>query len=204
MSFITKKFGGRRPKYINAFEYTKSGLMHCHAIIFVDYLMDVRKISEEWSRIGQAEIVYIYALHNQVARGGKRRQWQWLKTRPVDPRTGKPTKMKSGTDYLKKYLKKATLAMTSSEWKGKDGKIHSENKYDIQSLYWAHNKRFWTSSRCLLPVDEEDADAKDVEPKFSFFGVFWEEYSDDIVDHMIYWRGGENPDIDYSMSEAVK
>ena len=204
MSFITKKFGGKRPKYINAFEYTKSGLMHCHAIIFVEYLLDVRKISEEWSRIGQAEIVYIYALHNQIARGGKRRQWQWLKARPVDPRTGRPTRMRSGTDYLKKYLKKATLAMTSSEWKGKDGKTHSENKYDIQSLYWAHNKRFWTSSRSMLPVNEEELETESEEPKFAFLGVFWEEFADDVIDRMIYWRGGENPDLDYGLGgEAI-
>ncbi|MGE4212403.1 MAG: hypothetical protein AB7E75_03450 [Candidatus Methanomethylophilaceae archaeon] len=201
LSFITKKFGGKRPKYINAFEYTKSGLMHCHAIIFVDYLMDVKKISEEWLRIGQAKIVYIYALHNQIARGGKSRQWQWLKTRPVDPRTGKQTKMRCGTDYLKKYLKKATLAMTSSEWKGKDGKTHSENKYEIQSLYWAHNKRFWTSSRSLLPQKEEEEIEieEETEPKFAFLGVFWEEFADEVVDRMIYWRGGENPDIDYGL-----
>ena len=44
LSLVTKKFDGKRPKYITAFEYPKSGLMHCRAIIFVDYLLDVRKI----------------------------------------------------------------------------------------------------------------------------------------------------------------
>lgn len=98
--------------------------------------------------------------------------------------------------------------MTSSEWKGKDGKIHSENKYDIQSLYWAHNKRFWTSSRFLLHADkeevEEEVETESEEPKFAFLGVFWEEFADEVVDRMIYWRGGENPDMDYGLGgEAV-
>jgi len=195
LSFITKKFDGKRPKYLTAFEYTKSGLMHCHAIIFVDYLLDVRKISDEWSRIGQAEVVHIYALHNQIARGGKTRQWQWLKFKPKDPRTGKAIKGNSGTDYLKKYLKKATLAMVITE--SNDKKHHPDERYEIQSLYWAHNKRFWTCSRCFLPQNEEDIEEEEKESKFAFLGVFWEEFSDEIIDRMVYWRGGEDPNIDY-------
>lgn len=195
LSFITKRVG-RRPKYITAFEYTKSGLMHCHAVIFVDYLIDVREISKAWSKIGQAEVVHIYALHNQLARGGKKRQWLWLKSRPKDPATGRAIKTKSGTDYLKKYLKKATLAMVSSEWKDKNGTIRTTDRYDIQSLYWAFNKRFWTSSRCFLPDNDDDEIKEDSPITYSFYGVFDKDMAAEIVDQMIYYRGGEYPDYD--------
>lgn len=193
MSFLTKRFG-RRPKYITAFEYTKSGLMHCHAIIFVDYLMDVNELSKSWSRIGQAQIVYIYALHNQMARGGKKRHWTWFKARPKDRRTGKPIRTRSGTDYLKKYLKKATLAMVSSDFKDKNGTIIRSDRYDIQSLYWAYNKRFWTSSRCFLP-DPEDICEESSPITYSFYGVYHQDAPEtELIDYMIYYRGGEHPD----------
>lgn len=194
LSFITKRLG-HRPKYITAFEYTKSGLMHCHAVIFVEYLIDVREISKAWSDIGQATHVYIYALHNQFARGGKKRQWLWLKSRPKDPKTGRPIKTKSGTDYLKKYLKKATLAMVATEWKDKNGTIRTTDKYDIQSLYWAFNKRFWTSSRCFLP-DKDDEIEEESPITYAFYAVLDKDMAAEIVDEMIYYRGGEYPDYD--------
>lgn len=192
LSVLTKRFG-QRPKYITAFEYTKSGLMHCHAIIFVEYLMNFDEISKVWSRIGQAEVIYIYALHNQLARGGKKRQWIWLKSRPKDKSTGRPIRTRSGTDYLKKYLKKATLAMVSPDFEDENGTIIRTDRYNIQSLYWAFNKRFWTSSRCFLPDPEEIPPESPV--TYSFYGVYHQDSPEaELIDYMIYYRGGEHPD----------
>lgn len=174
LSYLTKQRGGKRPQYITSFEYTKSGLMHCHAIIFLPWLVSVREISKEWVRCGQGEIVYIYKLKNTLANGGKR-EWRWsAKARPKDANG------MSGGDYLKKYIKKCLLAMTD----------RFNNPSSIQSLYWVFNKRFFTNSRSLQAASEDSLEVSSDEEVESRF-VFWKILDGcevDTVDRMVYHR----------------
>ena len=121
MSYLTKIFK-KRPPYIAAFEFTKSGLLHCHLIIFnVNYLMHKQKITEVWQRCGQGTYNYVYALKND---NGK---WVYARKKPDNLRQGE-----TAEDYLKKYL------------------IKAQYNVEAASLYWVINKRFFTYSRKLL------------------------------------------------------
>lgn len=208
MSALTKRFG-KRPAYISAFEFApKKGLMHCHALIFVPefitlastegmtYKKAVRKRKEElssmWQRISNAFIVDYQEVERKKTRSGGL-AWSWRDPNPRDTR-GKPIK-ESVTDYLKKYMKKSILA------------VNEENlteRADTQSLYWAFNKRFWTCSRIFNPEPEEEEQMSEDKPRYVFLGVFYDVVAFDIVDYMIYWRGGENPNIDYDARKAEK
>jgi len=121
ISYLTKYFKSR-PRYLAVYEFTKSGLLHVHIIIFgYSYLLTKDKITKEWERCGQGTINYVYAIKND---GGK---WSWIRE--------KPKEAKSGTDvktYLAKYLKKALFA--------------EEQLF----LYWTSNKRFFSYSRKLI------------------------------------------------------
>ena len=124
-SYLRKKFKKRLP-YLNVFEFTESGLLHCHIVIFgVKYLLNSKKISYLWNKYGQGKIIKIYALKNDGDGG-----FTWLKNKPAD------CKEKSLSNYLTKYLRKAF--------------------YDKEalSLYWASNKRFYSYSRVLYKNDD--------------------------------------------------
>lgn len=201
MSALTKRLG-RRPRYVSAFEFSpKKGLMHCHSLIFIpqfktlantsglSYRKAVRKraeeLSEMWERISRAFIVDYQEVERKKSRDG-RLLWSWRDPNPKDTR-GKPIK-ETVTDYLKKYMKKAILS------------VNEENltkRADTQALYWAFNKRFWTCSRVFNPKPEEEEDLLTDKPRYVFLGVFWDSIAVEIVDTMVYWRGGENPNIDY-------
>jgi len=120
MSFLKKRLG-YRPSYITVYEFTKSGLLHAHVLIFgISYLIPHEQITKEWEKCGQGSYNYIYAL--KKTKNG----WQYARHRPSD---AKPKQ--TADDYLKKYLKKA--------------------QYDeaLLFLYWVFNKRFYTCSREL-------------------------------------------------------
>jgi len=120
ISYLTKRLG-YRPKYISAYEYTKTGLMHCHCIIFgIPYLMPHSQITEEWERCGQGSYNYIYSLINNNG------QWLYARKKPKEVKKGETAK-----DYLIKYISKGT---TNPE---------------ALFMYWAFNKRFFTYSRAL-------------------------------------------------------
>jgi len=121
MSWLRKKLGFR-PPYIAVYEFTKSGLMHVHIILFgISYIAHKYTITEAWKRTGQGEINYVYALKNN------RGKWEWVREKPKDIKTSQ-----TAQDYLKKYLQKGL--------------------YDEKELmfYWISNKRFFTYSRSLL------------------------------------------------------
>ena len=120
MSYLTKKMG-YRPRYISVYEYTKSGLMHAHLVIFgVRFLLPHRTITDEWERCGQGTYNYIYALNNVDG------EWHYVKGKPKDLKEGESLR-----DYLKKYLSKAIFDPSSN------------------FFYWVFNKRFYTCSRCF-------------------------------------------------------
>jgi len=120
MAYLTKKMG-YRPRYISVYEYTKSGLMHAHLVIFgIRYLMPHHQITEEWERCGQGSYNYIYALNNVNG------EWHYVKGKPKDLKKGESLR-----DYLKKYLSKAIFDPSSN------------------FFYWVFNKRFYTCSRCF-------------------------------------------------------
>ena len=171
LAFLTKKNSGKRPQYIAAYEYTESGLMHVHALIFTDYLLNNDDISMEWIRCGQGEITYIYSLKATKNRQGDGWEWRWNS----QSRPNKATGM-SGGDYLKKYVKKCMLAIMD------DYTAPAET----QSLYWALNKRMFTCSRALQePVADPE---KEGESAYIFYKVMYSVEAEDSVDRMIYHR----------------
>lgn len=186
MSYLKKKNGGKRPQYLAAFEFTESGLLHIHVLIFLEYLLPNDQISLEWRRCGQGEITYIYALRNVVNRGTGKREWRWnSQSRPHD------AKGMSGGDYLKKYIKKCALALMDSY----------TSPADTHSMYWALNKRMHTCSRSLMEgyVDGTRVEVGEDkgETAFSLFRILTQDEADDVVDRMVYHRirpGWQNPE----------
>nr|AGL12826.1 RepTP2 [Thermococcus prieurii]AVP12428.1 RepTP2 [E. coli-T. kodakarensis shuttle vector pTPTK1]AVP12434.1 RepTP2 [E. coli-T. kodakarensis shuttle vector pTPTK2]AVP12439.1 RepTP2 [E. coli-T. kodakarensis shuttle vector pTPTK3] len=133
---------GQHLEYIAVYEFTKSGLLHAHVIIFgVRYLLPVRVISRWWSEAGQGRVVYIYRLRNVDGR------WVWARRRPRDVRAGE-----GAEDYLKKYLRKALRLASTLD-------TSDVKKVLPLALYWAFNKRFFTYSRSLLPSSRRTAEA---------------------------------------------
>jgi len=149
MQCLTVKIGGRskRPKYICACEYTKTGLLHLHILLFgrnhlfsEDKDIEQMEISRMWEKCGQGKIVKAYGLTNTDVGDGKR-EWRWTgKKQPSD------AKGLSGGDYLKKYLKKCMMAITDQ----------FESASATLAPYWALNKRFFTCSQCFLPPKDEE------------------------------------------------
>lgn len=185
MSFLKKRLG-RRPQYVAAFEYTETGLLHVHALIFTDSLPNTDEISTEWRRLGQGSIAYQYRLRQHKTTdprtGEPIWEWRWVSSssRPAD------SKGMSGTDYLKKYLKKSALAMMDDY----------RSPADTQSLYWTFNKRFWTCSRQLQDAAREVRARKDESfvhsgtvSRFAFGGVISSELAESFEIPMIYRKG---------------
>jgi len=113
MRWLTKRLG-ERPLYSSFYEFTKSGLLHTHVLIFGEaYLIPKQEIVDEWKRLGQGEIVDIVALQNSSGR--------WHSLGEVSEAKKKVSNMKG---YLMKYLKKALI-----------------NREGL-GLYFASNKRF--------------------------------------------------------------
>ncbi|MBQ7701582.1 MAG: hypothetical protein IJT54_04175 [Candidatus Methanomethylophilaceae archaeon] len=166
LSYLKKRLG-KRPQYVCAFEYTDTGLLHCHAIIIVPYLLDIHEINIEWERLGQGKIGYIYglkAVKRDVIEDGKHiKVWEWKWSNPMNkPRD---CKEKHGGAYLEKYLKKAAFAQSD----------RYESPAMVHSPYWSFNKRFWTCSQKLrqeakMMMDEEEKEKKP--NSFRFAGIY--------------------------------
>lgn len=197
MSYLKKKNNGKRPQYLAAFEFTESGLLHIHVLIFLEYLLPNDQISLEWRRCGQGEITYIYALKNVFNPQTKQREWRWNShSRPTD------AKGMSGGDYLKKYIKKCALALMDSY----------TSPADTHSMYWALNKRMHTCSRSLMEGYEEGVrvkvreDEKKDESAFSLYKILTPDEAEDVVDRMVYHRirpGWQNLEDPPDPKEAV-
>ena len=200
MTWLTKKSKGIRPEYIVAYEYTKKGMIHLHAIVFMEWIAKYTDISAEWERCGQGKIVDVRGLKRTKLNGVW--VWKWVKDRPHGSTAD------HGGAYLMKYLKKATLAHNDR---------YEKQQGSIQSLYWVFNKRFWSCSRRLLPDPEEmeqvPADALKEEKEdeangFSFWRVMSEDEAADLGVEIVYRRGRFNeepadaPDI--SIDRAAK
>jgi len=113
-----RKIFRERPLYIAVYEFTKSGLLHAHIILFGrPFLLPKRQITKIWEQCGQGSYNYIYSL-KRTSRG-----WIYARERPKGTKKGT-----TADDYLKKYLLKA---------------LHDEN---AMSMYWATNKRFYSFS----------------------------------------------------------
>ena len=140
MSWLQKKLG-RRPPYIKVLEFTKKGLPHLHIIFFdVSYIADHFEITEEWNRLGQGRINYVYGIVNTNG------NWRWRKRKP-----------QGGGRSVKQYLKKYLL------------KTMSTNALGTLALYWATNKRFYTTSRVLGKKLRHEHRTGEWE----FFGTAW-------------------------------
>ena len=119
-----RKLLGYRPPYVAVYEFTKSGLLHAHIIMFgTGGLMPKRKITRLWEKHGQGKVNYIYTIKN--ARG----RWIYYRKKPKDLKNGQ-----TADAYLKKYLKKALF------------------EAEGMALYWTANKRFFTCSRLFSEV----------------------------------------------------
>ena len=121
-----QKYLKTRPYYLAVYEFTRSGLLHVHLILFgFSYVLHKHKLTEEWSKCGQGRITWIYSLKRE------KNKWIWGKSKP------KQAKRNEGVEtYLKKYLKKVL--------------------FDASNLfmYWCMNKRFFSYSRRLNPPKE--------------------------------------------------
>ena len=143
MSFLKKRLG-YRPDYLTVYEFTKSGLLHAHVLIFgISYLIPHVDITREWEKCNQGSYNYIYAL--KKTKNG----WQYKRERPTDSKKGQ-----TADDYLKKYLKKAQFDES------------------LLFLYWTFNKRFYTCSRTLSAKIKNPSNGKNKFIFVGSFNVF--------------------------------
>ena len=153
MSWLQKRLG-RRPPYIKVLEFTQKGLPHLHIVFFdVGYLADHEEITEEWNRLGQGIINYEYSIVNRKGR------WIWKKRKPQGG--GRSVKQ-----YLKKYLLK-TMSM-------------KDTALGTLALYWATNKRFYTTARILQKRIKYFMKTGEWE----FFGSY---YYNELNDYLPWW-----------------
>jgi hypothetical protein len=125
MSFLRKRLK-ERPLYSAYYEFTKSGLLHVHIIIFGPaYLLPKNDIVKEWERCKQGTIVDIMALQNSSGR------WSSLSSNLTSNQNIRNVK-----GYLGKYL--------------------SKSLYDAEQLelYFTSNKRFISYSYRLYRPSE--------------------------------------------------
>lgn len=114
-----------RPRNIAVAEFQQNGLIHLHVLIFgKQWLAHKDQLAADWQRCGQGRIVDICAVH-KTGNG-----WTWTnpKQRPKDAKPGEDAR-----NYLRKYLNKAIFDKKGFE------------------LYFACNRRFFTSSRTMEP-----------------------------------------------------
>ena len=148
MSWLTKRLGFR-PKYIRVIEFTKSGLIHFHYLIFnVSRLGDKKtELTPHFMKIGFGKINFLYQIVN--------RNGVWIPKKLLDIKdntelmvdgAGLPSNLKS---YLCKYLSKVLRDIDFEE----DYPQVDENGINPVVLYWALNVRFFTCSMDLLPHD---------------------------------------------------
>jgi hypothetical protein len=123
MTYLTKKLKlVSRPPYLAVYEFTKTGLLHVHLIIFrLGYLLPKGLITQEWERCNQGSITYIYSLTNNNG------IWGYTRKKPKELKEGQTPE-----NYLMKYLHKSHFD---------EGAL---------SLYWLFNKRAFTYSKKLF------------------------------------------------------
>ncbi|MDD3379570.1 MAG: hypothetical protein PHG86_06300, partial [Candidatus Methanomethylophilaceae archaeon] len=146
MQILTVKLGKRkdRVKYMAAFEYTKTGLLHIHTLIFgrrylnsPDQKEERKWISQIWNdSCGQGKIVDSYGLKNNTREDGHK-EWQWYSTKDHPHDAGQM----SGGNYLKKYLKKCMMAIMD----------RYEDSSSTLAPYWTEGHRFYSCSQSFNP-----------------------------------------------------
>lgn len=141
MSFLSKRLGFR-PKCLRVIEFTKSGLIHYHVVLFgVWRLGDKRsELTPYLESIGFGKVSFLYQIVN---RGGV---WVPKKLVEVEESScdggGLPSNLRS---YLSKYVSKVFRDLDN----GVD-----EDRVNPIVLYWALNTRFFTYSMDLAPEPE--------------------------------------------------
>ena len=146
ISWLSKRLGFR-PKYLRVIEFTKSGLIHYHVLLF-----NVRRICDKKTeltpyleKIGFGKINFLYQIVN---RNGK-----WIPKKLLDIKdntevmvdgAGLPSNLKG---YLSKYISKVFRDIDFDEGYPQV----DENEINPIVLYWALNVRFFTCSIDLLP-----------------------------------------------------
>ena len=146
ISWLSKRLGFR-PKYLRVIEFTKSGLIHYHVLLF-----NVRRICDKKTeltpyleKIGFGKINFLYQIVN---RNGK-----WIPKKLLDIKDntevmvdggGLPSNLKG---YLSKYI---TKVFRDIDFDGDYPQV-DVNEITPIVLYWALNVRFFTCSMDLLP-----------------------------------------------------
>jgi hypothetical protein len=116
-----------RYRYIQGYEFTDSGLLHSHAVLFgIHWIGTFDQVREDWRRSGQGSRIHAYKV-----RKDNKGIWKWDGEAPRDSRNRDPV------DYIKKYIKKALFTVEG---------FH---------LWWTLNKRFYTASRVFAPAPDE-------------------------------------------------
>jgi hypothetical protein len=130
-----------RPKYLMVYEFQKNGMIHGHCLIFGSQWLDqFEQIKRDWQRLGQGERIHVYGVKNEGT------GWEWSSGQPKDSRNRKPI------DYLMKYL-------------GKGVRVSSGH-----GMYWAINKRFFTSSRALTHDEDLPIEMEKIPSMYDFLG----------------------------------
>jgi len=146
---------GERPDYICVREPQEQGNPHIHAVIFgVSYLVSTNELSNYWSK-HQGKIVHAERLKN------RRGKWKSPKREGEDDRTTTNAK-----GYIGKYLSKLLdhLEDDADDLYLEDAE--TTNAWKL-ALYWAMNRRFYTTSQALIPDDEENDNLPHV-PEYEF------------------------------------
>ena len=146
MSYLTKRLGFR-PKFHRTIEFTKSGLIHYHVLLF-----NVRRICDKKTeltpyleKIGFGKINFLYQIVN--------RNGVWIPKKLLDIKDntevmvdggGLPSNLKG---YLSKYI---TKVFRDLDFDGDYPQV-DVNEINPIVLYWALNVRFFTCSMDLLP-----------------------------------------------------
>jgi hypothetical protein len=131
-----------RPKYLMVYEFQKNGMIHGHCVIFgTQWLDSFEQIKADWQRLGQGERIHVYGIKNEGA------AWQWSKGQPQDSRNRSPV------DYLMKYL-------------GKGVRLSQGH-----GMYWAINKRFFTSSQALKHDNDLPVEMEKFPTRYDFLGT---------------------------------
>lgn len=147
--------------FIKVAEFTDSGLLHLHVVVFgAEWLAEKEEITEEWERLGVGKITHLYGIQKDKATG----KWVWKRRKPRGAR-------KDVMRYLKKYLSKVFDE-------------RREFKQDLskskQHLYWATLTRFFTVSRSLIG---EGKPPRELPSFYEYFGVFrWDELPIELLE----------------------
>jgi len=156
-----RKYSDSKIVYICAYEFTASGLLHAHIVLFgLKYLLPKRAITYLWERCGQGTINYVYTIRNDDGR------WVWARRKPEGA-----NRSESVNEYLKKYIVKTMMKKVDNY------------------LYWISGKRFYAYSIRYFSMEKLARVKESTYVFFGSFNVYdmplWLEIF--VKEHILIW-----------------